>query len=379
MLSDQRLADWRGSITLFNGFFSTRPAEELLSVPWVLIAHAIAPAHGVAVVEEKERAPYFIGCALRDAPLTGKTRERATEHGQRLEGKQRSAAHVTASNILTFDLDGIAEEHLESVLTRIRAADLTALLFSTHSHGRIDKPGIRARAVLPLDMALEQPEFERAWRGVALSLFSGVDVDISSQRIHQQQGVWATAAARAALAFRHDLRGGLVDANAAIAACPETPKRAALPPVFSFSTTPKSDTAARIEEALPWSDAEETPAWIAAITAIKAASAIFGADVGRDMAVRFSAQGSATAQAGNADARYNPVEFFDRVNPTMSADAGVGALCAAARDGAAKLLRAELQSGVALTARAISAAKYLARFHPRVFSELKESTPHGYP
>lgn len=365
MRSEKSLSEWRGSLTLFDGFYSTIPADEVHKTPWGLVVHAVAPAHGPANVQDKDNAPYFITCALRIAPYIGKTLERAKANGSRLEGKQRSAGHVTPSDILAFDLDGV--EQLDDVIARIQTGNLTALIYSTHSHGRTDKPGIRARVLLPMDECLEGVAYERAWQGAAAQLFTGVEVDTSSRRIHQQQGVWATAAERVHMAFRYDIRGGLIDARAAVEAGPQPKAK----PVIQFMSLTKTDDFARLEATLPWLDAEDTCTWHSLMMAFKAVTPLVGADAAQALAIRYSAQGSSDATARNNDARYDPATFFDNAQPNMGPEIGVATLCASARDSAEKELQGSLSSGGRIAGRAMEAAKYLAVNHPKRFEEIR--------
>lgn len=367
IISEKLTSEWRGSITLFDGFYSTRPADEIQGVPWGLYVHAVATAHGPAVVQEKDNAPYFVTCNLKVAPLTGKTRERAEINGACLEGKQRSAGHITASNVLVFDLDGLEQQQLDSVRECVESLGLTALIYSTHSHGRNDKPGVRARVLLPMDTALESATYTRAWRGVAKQLFAEVEVDASSSRIHQQQGVWATAAERVQLAFRHDIRGGLINAQAAVDAGPLQPIKAANPVNSHYAN---NDVTERLEAALAWLDPNNTTTWHTLMMAFKAVAPLVGMDAARSMAIRYSEAGNPEATAKNIDAKYDPATFFDGAAPTMPPEAGMATLCANARDMAGGLFIEALQAGK-LAERSVDAAKYLAINHPKRFEEIR--------
>lgn len=366
MRSEKSLSEWRGNLTLFDGFYSTIPADEVHETSWGLVVHSVAPAHGPAIVQEKENAPYFITCSLRVAPYIGKTLERTKSIGSRSEGKQRSGGHVTPSNILVFDLDGVERTQLDELVERVRANSLTALVYSTHSHGRTDKPRIRARVMLPIDERLEQKEYDRAWHGVASLLFSGIEVDASSRRVHQQQGIWVTASDRKHLAFKHDFRGGLIDAQAAIDAGP-TPKPK---PVVQLAPFIKTDNVERLEMALPWLDANDTGTWHSLMMAFKATAPLIGTDAALSLALRYSAQGSDEATERNDEARYDPSIFFDNATPHMPPEAGVATLCANARDVAEKELVTALNSGK-LVRRSSEAAKYLAKHHSKRFEEIR--------
>lgn len=89
------LKDWRGDLTMFEGAFRTIPCYEHENIEWPHVCAVIASPEGPARAAEKEKATYFLPCLLRDAPLVGRTLERALANSQPTIGKQRSAAHVT--------------------------------------------------------------------------------------------------------------------------------------------------------------------------------------------------------------------------------------------------------------------------------------------
>lgn len=224
LLSTMPIGDWTSGLTLFNGFYATQPSSEISNEPWAITAANIAPGDGPVLVAEKDRALYFISSALRVAPLIGKTLERAKALGLPTIGKQRSSEHVTSSSMLVADLDGISEKQLAKIESNLRAAGLTNLIYSSHSHGRPDKPGVRCRLVLPVDESLNSPDYSRAAAGLNVLLLGGL-ADVSGFKLCQQQGTWATAPERAHLAFRRVYRGGVCSAAALIAAVPKVERR----------------------------------------------------------------------------------------------------------------------------------------------------------
>jgi len=360
----------RFSLTIFRGFTGTLPADELVNYAWSVVVHTVAPAHGPALIVDKDRAPYFVCCQLKVARYVSKTLERAIrEKWPCLEGRQRSASHVTASNILVFEFDGLTAESWGQILECLKAAGLTFLAYSTHSYGREDKPGVRVRVLAPMDSALEQMDFTRAWYAVHKILFDGLDVqaDVSGRNIHQQQGVWVVHPDRAELAFRHDLRGGVISAQAALAAAPKPvikPKQH-----FEPISNPALDVA-RLAEAANWIDAEDTVTWIKNVTAFKAAGVLVGMEAAKQLVLFYSARGSDKATEKNADDCYDPETFFDSVNPSMPPQIGMAVLCGNARDVAVREVKASL-TAAHWTDRGRDAAKYLARHHARVFAELR--------
>lgn len=356
------------SLTIFSGFTGTLPVDEITNLKWPMLVAIIANSEGPATLIEKDRAPYFICCQLRVAPYVKETLARATrEKWPSLEGKQRSSNHVTTSNILIFEFDGLDAVTWSQILSLIQLSGLTALIFSTHSFGRLDKPGVHVRVLMPMDKSLEPLNYTRAWKGAETLLFKGIaSPDQSGRHIYQQQGIWATHPDRKHLAFRYDIRGGVISSESVLAAAP---KQVIKERVAQKISNPTAE-AARLESALPWLNAEDTSIWMANITAFKAASLIVGIDVARSLAVKYSAQGSESATARNADSCYDPAQFFDNVFPSMSADIGMAVLFANARDNAVAEVKASKDAGV-WTARGREAAIYLSKHHGRLFNELK--------
>lgn len=368
MISATPLSQSRFSMTMFAGFTGTLPADEMSDISWPMLVAIIANSESPALLIEKDRAPYFLCCQLRVAHYVKETLARAVrEKWPSLEGKQRSSSHVTSSNILIFEFDGLDAGTWDQVLSLIQLSGLTALIYSTHSFGRSDKLGVHVRVLMPMDKPLEPLEYTRAWKGAETLLFKGIaSPDQSGRHIYQQQGIWAAHPDRRHLAFRHDIRGGLISTESALAAAPiQVIRERLIPTTFN----PTTETA-RLESALPWLDAEDTSIWMANITAFKAVSLIVGIDAARSLVIKYSAQGSERATARNTDSCYDPAQFFDSVSPSMSADVGMAVLCANARDTAVLEIRSSKDAGN-WTMRGREAAIYLAKHHGRLFNELK--------
>ena len=368
-ISTKPLSISKFSLTVFSGFTGTLPVDEITDLTWPMLVANTANSEGPATVIEKDRAPYFICCQLKVAPYIKETRARAIrEKWPSLEGKQRSSSHVTCSNTLIFEFDGLDASTWDKALNSIQSSGLTALIYSTHSFGRPDKPGVHVRVLIPMDKKLEPLDYTRAWRGVETLLFKGIaSPDQSGRHIYQQQGIWATHPDRKHLAFRYDIRGGLISTESALAAAPVQVVREKL--AQQITVNPTAETA-RLESALPWLDADDTSTWMANITAFKAVSLNIGIDAARSLAVRYSAQGSETATAKNDNSCYDPTQFFNNVCPNMPADIGMAVLCANARDMAVMEVKTSKDAGD-WTARGQEAAIYLAKHHPRLFNELK--------
>jgi hypothetical protein len=192
VLSNKSLADWRGSITLFKGFYRTTPAGEMENASWSDLSKLLCPAKP-DILQEKCDGKYFIPCLLKNAPLVGHTAEIAKFKGRPLFGKMRSKNHVTESSTLLIDLDGMSKDEFMSCMEQLKAAGITFVAYTTHSHGRPEKPGMRVRLAIPLDHPVSLQEYAAAWHGFDQMCFAGkVNAsDPSGARMYQQQGVWS--------------------------------------------------------------------------------------------------------------------------------------------------------------------------------------------
>lgn len=354
---------WRCTVTTFPSFYDPLPADEASGLGFDELMAYVAGAP--AVGPDKDKMPFAVPCGLSEAPLTPNMQAKT---GRQI-GKQRSSAHVTVAWFLVLDVDGLTDAAFSALLNKLRADGLSFLAYSTHSHGRPDKPGIRARLLIPVDRSLNAVEYAQAWRGFDAHYCGGAigEADASGRHLWQQQGVWSAPPERVASAFRIAHRAGVSSADALIACAPVPPVRekADHGPV----PMPPTLTAQRLEATLPWLNADDTPSWITALTAFKALAPAIGKDAARTLAVRYSEQGSEAAKAHNDDRRYDPAEFFDNVRPTMPPDAAMGTLCAMARDGAMAAVNGD-RGKRRLSERGHQAAVYLARHHRRQFDEL---------
>ena len=172
ILSAMPLPDWHGSITTFHGFKGTRPVRELENLDWRDLTIVLAPKTA-AILTDKKDGQYFVPCPLKDAPLVGQTLEAAITNGEPPAGKMRSKIHVTEASMLVVDVDGLSEADFLAGLAKIEGDGLIYLAYTTHSHGRADKPGIRARMVIPLDHPLNAVEYATAWHGFDARYWGG--------------------------------------------------------------------------------------------------------------------------------------------------------------------------------------------------------------
>lgn len=371
LVSLMTLAQWGGCCTLFSGFYNPLPADELADATFGMLVHYIANADGPVIGANKDILPFFVPCLLKVAPLTQAMMGRTGL----MEAKQRSSAHVTTAAYLVLDVDGLEQVEFDGLLDALRKAGLTFLAYSTHSNGREDKPGVRARLVIPVDRPLDAAEYKLAWLGFDQIFLDGeiAAKDDSGKAMWQQQGIHVVHPERAHHAFRVVHKAGVANAEALIAEGSKiVPKKVVQPDYVARQLSPREHVA-RLSDAIRWIDSEKTSIWVTAMTALKASAETIGTDDACELAVRYSERASAKAKANNDDPRYDPATFFENVQPTMPAEAAIGTLCGLARDGAVAAVNADRgRSQWSVSGRA--AAIYLARFHSRLFSELTGET-----
>lgn len=242
------LGDWRGALTFFKGFTSTQPSETFEGLAWATFRQKICPAVPKLVAEKKD-ALYFLPCLLRNAPLIGKTLERAEQNSEPTVGKMRSKDHVTESNVLIFDFDGIAASDFNGVRQFLEAERLTYVAYTTYSHGRDDKSGLRLRLCVPIDKPADSDLYVSAWNAAAKLLIVGlqkdtpatsmasVKLDPSGSKLYQQQGAWVSHPDRTSKAQHWEFDAGVLIIDALD-----------LAPQIEQANTP---TAPTVKEALP--------------------------------------------------------------------------------------------------------------------------------
>jgi hypothetical protein len=367
VLSTMPLSEWRGDVTFFNGNRDPLPADEIVGASFDTLVHRIAGEHSLAIGPEKEKLPYFVPCQLKDAPLTVNMRARVGV----AVGKQRSAAHMTVACYLVPDIDGLPQEQFDSLLSAIRAAGLSHLVFSTYSHGKEGKGGIRARLVVPVDRPLNADEYRAAWLGFD-QLFCGGAIaaaDASGKAIGQQQGVWATSEGRVDMAFRIVHKAGVAATAALIAEGMKVCKPKVERREPALITQPVTVTVARLKVALPYLDSEATPVWISLMMAWKALASEIGFDVAQALAVEYSERSPECAKAKNDDPRYDPEMFFENCSPTMTADVAKGFIYGLAKAGATTVMLAD-KGKCEWSEAGHDAALYLCKFHQKHFEQI---------
>ena len=264
MRSDLKLSEWRGDVSLFSGQLRTMPESMERGLIAEMLAAQICPP-APFVTANKENALYALACVLREAPLIGKTLERAKARGLPEYGFMRSGGHVTEGRWIKLDLDGIGKDETRALLGMLDAEKLGYLLYSTWSHGL--KPRNRLRLILFLDVALSPTEYKRASQGAALWLM-GHSLDPSEGGLHQLAGVFMCSPDRKAKAFRLVEIGGdryCVSAAALLALVPVQFKSPTL------MTTPAPIIInGKIGDSLRWIDANDTHQWVRVGMSLKA-------------------------------------------------------------------------------------------------------------
>lgn len=224
ILSTMTIADWRGSLTTFKGFTGTAPVLEFENRSWKEITAVLCPEKPV-ILADKKTGQYVVPCLLKEAPLVGRTLEFAKDNFRSTVGKQRSKGHVTAASFIIMDIDGLPEPDFMAGLASLQQADITYLAYTTYSHGRPDKYGVRVRVCVPIDMPACTEEYFAAWHGADALFWNGQAgaKDASGANIYQQQGTWAVNLATVQHARFWNFDGGVASTAALIEIGKATP------------------------------------------------------------------------------------------------------------------------------------------------------------
>ena len=360
MRSNMHASQRRFGISLFNGFWGTRPTHEESAAGAGRICDLIAPEDGPMVVEDKARGLFFLPCVLKDAPLTGKTRENAEKQNFPLAGKMRSAEHVTEGGWAKLDGDGLTHDQFEELKAKLAAAGIARIIFSTHSHGTAEKPGIRCRIIVFFDRDLEPTNYERAVLSLSHWLL-GESLDESEARLHQQAGTWCAHPDRVDQAFCiRELDGACVSVDAMLTAAPKVRVNTARgSPVLGTESLNQE----RIEEALALLDANEYGLWIDAAIWLKSA---YG-----DAAYTLWLTWSQTAGDEHRAEESKCEQVWNGVTPRITGEQGAGALFGRVRDAAVGIVRSAAACG-AWDQNARAAMVYLRLYHQRLYAEMFE-------
>lgn len=361
------VAEWRGKISFFKSAFETRPAVIRENLTCESFAALVAPERPF-LCKTKQRGRFFLATALSDAPLIGKTLERALAAGQSAIGKMRSLAHVVAGWVLKLDLDGISEEELAALRSRLHRAGIAYILYSTFSHWL--KPGVRARLILFLDAALPPDDYRRATQGAAKTLL-GASLDPSEGYLHQLAGVYVAHPDRAGQAFREVVLDGFCVSSATLMAAAPGDGVRHVSSAGQRIQAPKELTELdrrKVIRALDWIDANEFRTWTKTGMMLKA---LLPGEEGRALWINFSARASDSAKRRNAERKYDPASMWKGFAPVVSGEVALATLLALARDGAAVVAQQDVAAG-GLTDRGQEAWMYLGRMHPQFADKLAE-------
>jgi hypothetical protein len=218
MLSTMALSDWRGSATTFAWFTGTIPVTELRDATWDVISALLAPTEP-AILFDKKQGQYLVPCTLQPNELVGNTLDTAIKNNQPTIGKMRSKSHVTEASFLIMDVDGLSKVELNAGISKFINDGITYTTYTTHSQGRVDKPGMRVRIALPLDRAVNLAEYTAAWHGVDQHYFNGKagESDASGANMYQQQGTWCAHPDRIGASKVLRRKAGVAVADALIA------------------------------------------------------------------------------------------------------------------------------------------------------------------
>lgn len=254
ILSALPLSDWRGSVTTFAGCRRTRPLGQVDDAEWAGLGSLLAPGKP-AIVSDKASCKLFLPCLLKKALLVGRTLEAAQKAGRPTVGKMRSQAHITPASMLVMDIDGLPEADFMAGLANLENDGITYLAYTTFSYGRADKPGIRARLIVPVDDALDADGYRAAWRGLDIHYWNGRagKADPSGERLCQPQGVWCCHPERADKARSWANNGGVASAVAlreigALSEEPRVQRNGAAAQVESFFLPGGDARLSRLEE-----------------------------------------------------------------------------------------------------------------------------------
>lgn len=153
---------------------------------------------------------------MKEAPLVGNTLKHAEQNGQPTVGKMRSKNHMTTARFLVIDIDGLPEESLAEFRLKLEQAGLSYFIYSSHSYGNPNKPGLRARLIIPVDGDLNIEDYSTAWHGFDHLYLNGMagEADPSGAHLYQQQGIWMTHPDWKDQAFKHSFDGGVASASA---------------------------------------------------------------------------------------------------------------------------------------------------------------------
>jgi hypothetical protein len=367
-------------VTLFKSKLSTLLFKELIGVSFSELMEQVVPKRP-QLNNDKDRLTYFVGCALKEAELIGKTREKAIKEARPTIGKQRSANHVTAGKVVKLDLDSIIEPELKALIDKLKVLKLAYALHTTFSHG--DKPNIRARLLMVLDRDLSPHEYKAAVLALSRE-FLGQSLDESEALLSQQASIYCAHPDREHLARRRvQLEGKCISADYLLCQVPARTVK-----TYSSASVSSSEVTAidmdKLKDAFRWLDSNSYTEWIKvgnclkalepSLTAIEAVMGM-GPEPALKLWLYFSEKACDDKKARNEQSQYDPMVIFDQFKPSMAADAAMGTLMSIAKRRSIEVARAEnLATGElsTLTLKGFEAIKHLKKYHPREIQSLIE-------
>lgn len=367
--STLRAEDWKnGDISTFDGAFSTRPEYEASGLAVVEVVSIVAPYVAPCTVTDKHAAPYFVPSLLQEAPLVGKTLGAAIAHGLPTVGKMRSASHVIEGAVIKLDLDGITDEALAALVAKLNAANLAYVIYTTHSHGREDKPGNRLRPLLFLDRKASPLEYQHASMGAAAFLL-GQSLDPSEAKLHQQAGIWATHPDRSDKAWaERKIKGRMCASTDALLALAPPPSRVTTTAKPMGAGTFGAIERQKVWDALGMLDPNPYDTWTTACACMAALGPVMGDDA-RGLWLDFCERADEVSKAGNDRSSTNPEAMYDRMHPSMGPDAALGTLLKMAKETAIEQAERDIMAG-ALTEQGRGAVVHLAKYHRAALDNL---------
>jgi hypothetical protein len=282
---------------------------------------------------------------------------------------------------MVFDFDGISLGQVEQLGRLIFGQSYAALMYTTHSHGRADKPGVRLRLILPVDLRIDAARYRTVHALMGDELFQGL-VDTSGKSLCQQQAVYGVHPERAHLAKCWRSNGAVYPlaeflakervAQRVVQSRSSKPARARREAVTFAGEAPDLPTLTRLKQALPFLTATAYEQWTRGLMAFKVLAGSYPDGEMRAMAVAFgntSPPESTRAERSECDSRYDPGAVFDASAPLMGPEAGAGTLLGMAKEQALAVVKASRGTKSA-SAEAKAAAAYLAAHHHAAWCDL---------
>jgi len=367
IVSTLKAVDQKGSISVFEGSYKTRPAFTLDKYPMAELIKIAAPATP-QIIADKANARHFVCSSLREAPLVGKTLEIALNKDLPTIGKQRSASHVIEGCVIKLDLDSISKPDLMALLAKLKLLGLAYALYTTHSHGV--KPGIRARLILFLDRSLPPLAYKAAVLALAKELL-GQSLDESEALLSQQASIYCAHPDRKHLARRKvDLDGYCISADYLLSIALPITKKVYGPSSVGIGLFSEADRK-KVTNALHWINPNGYDSWNKAGMCLKALESQLGDDA-FTLWIHFSERATDDKKNRNDMSQYDPMVMFDRMNPLMTPDAALGALMSMAKKATLQIAKTEDLVTGELTEIGFKAVSHLNRYHRKDIERLIE-------